>query len=320
MYECFRKHPEEDPGREKSGEDEKEGEGKGEGKGDVKDKGEEEGEEEEDDDEDDEKEAPAKWQLLDMDMRAYSHATGLMVGYGNFTFGQRFSTGPKAQGIEMACGRQGHKSTEAHKVVHLPRTHPLFRGEGLLSEISMVFFSPSKASDFWRTLSLAAKRTAHYLGGPYERRQAGGRHRNSRRFTFAAIQPCARAVILTWTYQSSVHRTRVSTSMLAPISLPDLTANHSQEIRLMPWSASAATTSSRTSKSAPRLHTSRAWTRCHRSTSVTARRSWIRSHLRSGRLISLSGKQRRSTRPLPSLVVIPSTPSRKRVLVLSVWV
>lgn len=89
---------------------------------------------------DDEEEWLWKWQLLDMDMQAYSHATSLMIGLGNCTTRHVFSTGPKVQCVEIVYGQGkfGDNSAEVHRLVHLPRSHPMFHGQSTLSEVSKV--------------------------------------------------------------------------------------------------------------------------------------------------------------------------------------
>jgi hypothetical protein len=87
-------------------------------------------------------------EVLDMDTLAFSHLASFLIDHSNDTLEHLFCMGPKVQGIEMACGL-GPKSTEAHteahKVVRLPRTHPFFQGQGVLSGISKVFFLASRA-------------------------------------------------------------------------------------------------------------------------------------------------------------------------------
>jgi hypothetical protein len=79
--------------------------------------------------------------MLDMDLRAYSHLTGIMIDCYNETLLHAFHRVPgKVQCVEMACG-QGNNSTEVHKLVQVPRTHPMFQGKSQLSEVSKVCFS-----------------------------------------------------------------------------------------------------------------------------------------------------------------------------------
>jgi hypothetical protein len=77
--------------------------------------------------------------MLDMDLRAYSHLTSIMIDYYNTTEQNAFRKGPKVQCVEMACG-QGYNSTEVHKLVHMPRTHPMFQGQSVLSAVSKICF------------------------------------------------------------------------------------------------------------------------------------------------------------------------------------
>ena len=75
--------------------------------------------------------------MLDMDLLAYSHLAGFLIDYSNETPGHSFCKGPKIQCVEMAGG-QGGESTEVHRLVHMPRTHPMFQGQSALSEVSKV--------------------------------------------------------------------------------------------------------------------------------------------------------------------------------------
>jgi hypothetical protein len=82
-------------------------------------------------------------EMLDMDLLAYSHLAGFMVDFYNDSQSHSFRKGPKVQCVEMACG-QGDNSTEVHSLVHVPRSHPMFQGRGVLSEISKVCFPLSR--------------------------------------------------------------------------------------------------------------------------------------------------------------------------------
>lgn len=75
--------------------------------------------------------------MLDMDSRAYSHLTSFMVSHYNTTNMHAFNRGPKVQCVEMAGG-QGGEITEAHRLVHMPRTYSMFQGQSALSEVSKV--------------------------------------------------------------------------------------------------------------------------------------------------------------------------------------
>jgi hypothetical protein len=75
--------------------------------------------------------------VLDMDTRTFSHLASFLVDYSNTDPDHIFRMGPKVQCVELSCGQAG-LSAEAHKVVHLPRTHPLYPQESLVSQVSMV--------------------------------------------------------------------------------------------------------------------------------------------------------------------------------------
>ena len=73
-----------------------------------------------------------------MDLRPYSHLTSFMIGQYNTTMQHVFNRGPKMQCVEMAGGYGGNWSTEAHRLVHVPRTHPMFQGQSVLCAVSKV--------------------------------------------------------------------------------------------------------------------------------------------------------------------------------------
>jgi hypothetical protein len=73
--------------------------------------------------------------VLDMDTLAFSHLASFLVDHSNVESDHLFRKGPKVQCVELSCSREG---TEAHRVVCLPRTHPHFQKESVVSEISKV--------------------------------------------------------------------------------------------------------------------------------------------------------------------------------------
>lgn len=81
--------------------------------------------------------------VLDMDTLAFSHLASFLIDHDNTTPGHLFCKGPKVQCVEIACD-QGNNSTEVHRLIHQPRTHPIFQGESALSAVSTVCFPFSR--------------------------------------------------------------------------------------------------------------------------------------------------------------------------------
>lgn len=74
--------------------------------------------------------------MLDMDTPAFSHLASFLVDHSNVKSDHLFRRGPKVQCVELSCDE------EADRVVCLPRTHPLFHKESVVSSISKV--NPSR--------------------------------------------------------------------------------------------------------------------------------------------------------------------------------
>lgn len=88
----------------------------------------------------------------DMDMRAYSQATSMIIDHGNEK-ARQFCKGPKLQCIEVACGEDG-EGTGPHRVIHMPRTHPKLR-EPEASEVSKVLlFLFRNATQCYRSVGI----------------------------------------------------------------------------------------------------------------------------------------------------------------------
>ena len=71
-------------------------------------------------------------EILDMDTSAFSHLASFLVDHSNVKSDHLFRRGPKVQCVEFSCEVAGDR------VVCLPRTHPRFHKESVVSSISKV--------------------------------------------------------------------------------------------------------------------------------------------------------------------------------------
>ena len=76
--------------------------------------------------------------VYDMDMETYSHVVGFLIGYRNKTTEHAARIGPKVECVKVACKGDRELGAPSHQVVRVPRSHPIFVGEGALSEVSEV--------------------------------------------------------------------------------------------------------------------------------------------------------------------------------------
>jgi hypothetical protein len=76
--------------------------------------------------------------LHDMDMRAYSHLVSFLTSHYNRIPEQKVRTGPKVSCVKVACQGDIETGLPSHQVVSVPRTHPIFMGEGASSNVSDV--------------------------------------------------------------------------------------------------------------------------------------------------------------------------------------
>jgi hypothetical protein len=75
----------------------------------------------------------------DMDMRTYAHLVAYLTYYWNEGF--EILQGPKVACVKVACNGDRKNGVPSHQIVHVPRSHPLFLGKGVLSKISKVSLS-----------------------------------------------------------------------------------------------------------------------------------------------------------------------------------
>lgn len=76
--------------------------------------------------------------VYDMDMQDYSYLVGFLIGYRNKTAQQAARIGPKVECVKVACKGDREVGLPFHQVVRVPRSHPIFVGEGAMSEVSEV--------------------------------------------------------------------------------------------------------------------------------------------------------------------------------------
>lgn len=76
-------------------------------------------------------------QAHDMDMRTYAH----LVAYLTYYYNKGFASlkGPKVPCVKVACEGERKSGTPSHQTVRVPRTHPIFIGQGVSSKISEVY-------------------------------------------------------------------------------------------------------------------------------------------------------------------------------------
>lgn len=76
--------------------------------------------------------------VYDMDMQDYSFVVGFLIGYRNRTAQQAARVGPKVECVKVHCKGDRELGLLSHQIVRVPRSHPIFVGEGALSEVSEV--------------------------------------------------------------------------------------------------------------------------------------------------------------------------------------
>ena len=74
--------------------------------------------------------------LHDMDMEAYSHLVGFLIGYRNKTPQRVARLGSKVNCVKVACEGDRDNDMPAHQIVRVPRSHPVFVGEVVSCEVS----------------------------------------------------------------------------------------------------------------------------------------------------------------------------------------
>jgi hypothetical protein len=75
-------------------------------------------------------------QAYDMDMLTYAHLVAYLAYYYNPEFDA--VKGPKVPCVKVACNGDREKGVPSHQAVLVPRSHPVFLGKGILSNIAMV--------------------------------------------------------------------------------------------------------------------------------------------------------------------------------------
>lgn len=71
--------------------------------------------------------------LHDMDMESYSHLVGFLIGYRNKTTQHAARVGPKVECVKIACEGDRNNDMPSRQIVRVPRSHPVFVGQGTSS-------------------------------------------------------------------------------------------------------------------------------------------------------------------------------------------
>ena len=89
---------------------------------------------------------PDMGKLTHMNLQAFSHIVGYLIDRGNDTFAHAMRKRPKVNCVKVACKGDRDNGMPSHQIVRVPRSHPVFFGQGHISQVSEVSFPSCRSN------------------------------------------------------------------------------------------------------------------------------------------------------------------------------